>query len=197
MRTIRLATTVNKYVAAANSVNKYIAAAKEAEQAARREAQAAIAAAKAKEEHNAAIERQYALVRQSAWKEYAASIGKQSEEMQKLSAYYREQERAAEALDAQRINEAAKANQYLARETEKLVFINEKLAQGFSTATANALFKYQEALLKTGRTADQVEKILDTEKNAEKRKEVLADFQDNLVKKLEKKGVILTDEEED
>lgn len=151
---------VNKYVAAANAVNKYIAAAKEAEQAARREAQAAIAAAKAKEEHNAAIERQYALVRQSAWKEYAASIGKQSEEMQKLSAYYREQERAAEALDAQRINEAAKANQYLTRETEKLVFINEKLAQGFSTASANALFKYQEALLKTGRTADQVEKEL-------------------------------------
>jgi isopentenyl diphosphate isomerase/L-lactate dehydrogenase-like FMN-dependent dehydrogenase len=46
-------------------------------------------------------------------------------------------------------------------------------------------------------TADEVEKILDTEKNTEKRKEVLADFQDNLVKKLEKKGVILTDEEED
>ena len=46
-------------------------------------------------------------------------------------------------------------------------------------------------------TADQVEKVLDTEKNTEKRKEVLADFQDNLVKKLEKKGVILTDEEED
>jgi hypothetical protein len=44
---------------------------------------------------------------------------------------------------------------------------------------------------------DEVEKVLDTEKNTEKRKEVLADFQDNLVKKLEKKGVILTDEEED
>lgn len=46
-------------------------------------------------------------------------------------------------------------------------------------------------------TAAKVEKVLDTEKNTEKRKEVLADFQDNLVKKLEKKGVILTDEEED
>ena len=46
-------------------------------------------------------------------------------------------------------------------------------------------------------SADEVEKVLDTEKNTETRKEVLADFQDNLVKKLEKKGVILTDEEED
>ena len=46
-------------------------------------------------------------------------------------------------------------------------------------------------------TADEVEKVLDTEKNTEVRKEVLADFQDNLMKKLEKKGVILTDEEED
>ena len=46
-------------------------------------------------------------------------------------------------------------------------------------------------------TADKVEKILDTEKNTEIRKKVLEDFQDNLMKKLEKKGVLLTEEEED
>ena len=49
----------------------------------------------------------------------------------------------------------------------------------------------------TDLTAEKVEKVLDTEKNTEVRKEVLEDFQDNLIKKLEKKGVLLTDEEED
>lgn len=213
-----------KYVSAANSVNQYIAAAKESEQAAKREAQAAIESAKATDANNAAIARQYELVRQSAWKEYAAgvgqtsneikalssyynnlqketeqanaaiekqfgmlrssawkeysnSVGQTSDEMKKLNNYFREQEKAASDLEAQRfkalgveqqvattkkqiIDEATRSEQYLIKETEKLIFVNEKLAQGFSTASANALFKYQEALQKTGRTADQVQKEL-------------------------------------
>lgn len=213
-----------KYVSAANSVNQYIAAAKESEQAAKREAQAAIESARATDANNAAIARQYELVRQSAWKEYAAgvgqtsneikalssyysnlqketeqanaaiekqfgmlrssawkeysnSVGQTSDEMKKLNNYFREQEKAASDLEAQRfkalgveqqvattkkqiIDEATRSEQYLIKETEKLIFVNEKLAQGFSTASANALFKYQEALQKTGRTADQVEKEL-------------------------------------
>lgn len=260
-----------KYITAANSVNQYVAAAKEAEQAAKREAQAAIEAAKAHDANNAAIARQYELVRQSAWKEYAANVGttsseikalsgyyntlqkeieqanaaidkqnatlrssvwkeyagtigqtspelkkmadyyralesdsakaaaaidkqnamlrqaawkeyatgvgQTSAEMKKLNAYFKEQEKAAGDLENQRfkalgvekqvaatkkqiLDEATKAQQYMTRETEKLIFVNEKLAQGFGTASANALFKYQEALQKTGRTADQVEKEL-------------------------------------
>lgn len=46
-------------------------------------------------------------------------------------------------------------------------------------------------------TAQKVEKVLDTEKNEEVKKEVIDKFQDKLLKDLEKKGLINVKDEED
>jgi phage-related minor tail protein len=66
-------------------------------------------------------------------------------------------------IEAERVRlleEAAKANAYLNRESEKLVFTNEQLARGFTSASANALFKYKEALIATGASANEAKQSL-------------------------------------
>lgn len=65
------------------------------------------------------------------------------------------------------------------------------------TYTKDKLNRDKNKIEKKDLTAQKVEKVLDTEKNEEVKKEVIDKFQDKLLKDLEKKGLINVKDEED
>lgn len=65
------------------------------------------------------------------------------------------------------------------------------------TYTKDKLNRDKNKIKEKDLTAQKVEKVLDTEKNEEVKKEVIDKFQDKLLKDLEKKGLINVKDEED
>lgn len=80
--------------------------------------------------------------------EWAKGVGGKSPELTSMAAFYKEQEVASRKL-------AAAEDDLILRE-QKLAFVNKELAAGLSTASANALFKYQKDLEALGKSADEV-----------------------------------------
>lgn len=68
------------------------------------------------------------------------------------------QKQALAEANAEKI--AADAISYLDRETAKLVYTNDMLSRGFTVASANALFKYKEALEAAGYSANELKQKL-------------------------------------
>ena len=81
-------------------------------------------------------------------REVAGQVGQKSPELQQMAEFYKKQELAARQL-------AAAEDNLILRE-QKLAFVNKELAAGLSTASANALFKYQKDLEALGKSADEV-----------------------------------------
>lgn len=93
--------------------------------------------------------------------EINASIAQQTQqyvnlanEKNKLIAQTKAMEESARAAASAEL-ERAKASAYVTKEAEKLAFVNAQLKEGFTVASANALYKYKEALDLTGMSADQ------------------------------------------
>ena len=80
--------------------------------------------------------------------EWAKGVGGKSPELTSMAAFYKEQEVASRKL-------AAAEDDLILRE-QKLAFVNKELAAGLTTASANALFKYQKDLEALGKSADEV-----------------------------------------
>lgn len=68
------------------------------------------------------------------------------------------QQQALARANAEKV--AADATSYLDRETAKLVYTNDMLSRGFTVASANALFKYKEALELAGVSANELKQKL-------------------------------------
>lgn len=81
-------------------------------------------------------------------REVAGQVGQKSPELQQMAEFYKKQELAARQLTA--------AEDDLILREQKLAFVNKELAAGLSTASANALFKYQKDLEALGKSADEV-----------------------------------------
>lgn len=81
-------------------------------------------------------------------REVAGQVGQKSPELQQMAEFYKKQELAARQLTA--------AEDDLILREQKLAFVNKELAAGLSTASANALFKYQKDLESLGKSADEV-----------------------------------------
>lgn len=82
--------------------------------------------------------------------EWAKGVGSKSPEMQSMASFYKEQEIAAKRLTA--------AQDDLILREQKLAFVNKELAAGLTTASANALFKYQNDLKAIGETTENITK---------------------------------------
>lgn len=106
----------------------------------------------AKKEADALIEQSRAikLVNDAMMKEWAASKDTKDPVLVDMAEFYKKQELAARQL-------AAAEDDLILRE-QKLAFVNKELATGLSTASANALFKYQKDLEALGKTTEEVEK---------------------------------------
>lgn len=83
-------------------------------------------------------------------REWAKGVGGKSPELTGMAAFYKEQEVSARKLTA--------AEDDLILREQKLAFVNKELAAGLTTASANALFKYQKDLEALGKTADEITK---------------------------------------
>lgn len=81
-------------------------------------------------------------------REVAGQVGQKSPELQQMAEFYKKQELAARQLTA--------AEDDLILREQKLAFVNKELAAGLSTASANALFKYQKDLEALGKSAEEV-----------------------------------------
>ena len=138
-----------KYIDAANALNAQIAASKEMEEQAKAQAEAQRKANR--DMNNEAVE---------LFRQQQAMQEKMQREATMMAGPAQQFNEAAAKKQAAAIKEVADAEAFLTREAEKLVFTNEQLAKGFTQASANYLFKYKEALEKTGRTAEQVQKEL-------------------------------------
>lgn len=93
--------------------------------------------------------------------EINASIAQQTQqyvnlakEKNKLIAQTKAMEDSARAAASAEL-ERAKASAYVTKEAEKLAFVNAQLKEGFTVGSANALYKYKEALDLTAMSADQ------------------------------------------
>lgn len=80
--------------------------------------------------------------------EWAKGVGGKSPELSSMASFYKEQEVAAKRLTA--------AEDDLILREQKLAFVNKELAAGLTTASANALFKYQKDLEAIGETTDNI-----------------------------------------
>lgn len=99
-------------------------------------------------------------------KTWADGVGKRSQAMEQLSAQYAQEAKAA--ASAEKV--AADAIAYTDRETRRLIETNDLLSRGFTSSSANAIFKYKEALEKTGISAiDLKQKLYLLEQDLAKR----------------------------
>jgi hypothetical protein len=87
----------------------------------------------------------------------AASVNQLTEQERQRLAVLKEQEKAQRLANSASIERAKLQNDLILRE-QKLAFVNKELAAGLTTASANALFKYQKDLEAVGETADNVAK---------------------------------------
>lgn len=104
----------------------------------------------------AIIENARKSVNDKLMKEWASSIGVKSPELSVMARGY-EQEMKAQAAAAK---VAADAINYLEQEQRKLAATTELMARGFTASSANALYKYKEALESTGASAMEVKQRL-------------------------------------
>lgn len=135
-----------QYVTAANALNQQIALSKEMEAQAKRQADAQAKAARDMNSEAVELFRQHKAMQEKMQREGTMMSGP--------VAQFRQLEAKKEAAAAREIAEARK---YMIRETESLIFVNEKLAEGFTVASANALFRYKEKLEQIGLSADKVQ----------------------------------------
>lgn len=128
---------------------------------------------KAEQERNAAIKEQNRLLAQgSVMMDDAVNkfkAGQLAKEQEKLNEQLREQNRlmqqGATAMDSavidfynrkhQALQDLVKAEQFLATQEEKLQFVTAKTAEGFTVASANALYRYEQSLKKAGVTEQE------------------------------------------
>lgn len=128
-----LADSQNKYLETVASVNKLTQAEKDRNDALKQQ-ERLLASNKA--------------ISDAMIREVAGQVGQKSPELQQMAEFYKKQELAARQLTA--------AEDDLILREQKLAFVNKELAAGLSTASANALFKYQKDLEALGKSADEV-----------------------------------------
>lgn len=128
-----LAESQNKYLEIVGSVNKLTQAEKDRNEALKQQ-ERLLASNKA--------------ISDAMIREVAGQVGQKSPELQQMAEFYKKQEIAARQLTA--------AEDDLILREQKLAFVNKELAAGLSTASANALFKYQKDLEALGKSADEV-----------------------------------------
>ena len=133
----------------------------------------ALQIAKADQEANKQLAEQNRLMQQglammdSAVQKYKASqIAKEQEQLnEQLREQNRLQQQGATAMDSaviefynrkhQALQDLVKAEQFLATQEEKLQFVTAKTAEGFTVASANALYRYEQSLKKAGVTEQE------------------------------------------
>lgn len=176
----------NNFIEAAKQVNNYTQQAKEAEKAEKERAAVVAATAKAnmdvmdqavakyweaeqkktailiREENirQAELEKNRKLVNDSLMQSWAGGVGQKSPELNKMASQYAEEEAASIKRQADAYKIAADAVAYLDREQAKLTMTNDLLSRGFTIASANALFRYKEAMEAAGQSAMQVKQNL-------------------------------------
>lgn len=128
-----LAESQNKYLEIVGAVNKLTQAEKDRNEALKQQ-ERLLASNKA--------------ISDAMIREVAGQVGQKSPELQQMAEFYKKQEIAARQLTA--------AEDDLILREQKLAFVNKELAAGLSTASANALFKYQKDLEALGKSADEV-----------------------------------------
>lgn len=128
-----LAESQNKYLEIVGSVNKLTQAEKDRNEALKQQ-ERLLASNKA--------------ISDAMIREVAGQVGQKSPELKQMAEFYKKQELAARQLTA--------AEDDLILREQKLAFVNKELAAGLSTASANALFKYQKDLEALGKSADEV-----------------------------------------
>ena len=128
-----LAESQNKYLEIVGSVNKLTQAEKDRNEALKQQ-ERLLASNKA--------------ISDAMIREVAGQVGQKSPELKQMAEFYKKQEIAARQLTA--------AEDDLILREQKLAFVNKELAAGLSTASANALFKYQKDLEALGKSADEV-----------------------------------------
>ena len=133
----------------------YAAAAKEYEEQERRKTEAL---QREEAKRLAIIENARKSVNDKLMNEWASGVGVKSPELSKMASEY-EQEMKAQAAAAK---VAADAINYLEQEQRKLAATTELMARGFTAASANALYKYKEALEATGASAMEMKQKLYT-----------------------------------
>lgn len=133
----------------------YAAAAKEYEEQERRKTEAL---QREEAKRLAIIENARKSVNDKLMSEWASGVGVKSPELSKMASGY-EQEMKAQAAAAK---VAADAINYLEQEQRKLAATTELMARGFTAASANALYKYKEALEATGTSAMEMKQKLYT-----------------------------------
>ena len=85
----------------------------------------------------------------------AASVNQLTEEERQRLAVLKEQEKAQRLANSTSIQRAKLQDDLILRE-QKLAFVNKELAAGLTTASANALFKYQKDLEALGKSTDEI-----------------------------------------
>lgn len=85
----------------------------------------------------------------------AASVNQLTEEERQRLAVLKEQEKAQRLANSASIERAKLQDDLILRE-QKLAFVNKELAAGLTTASANALFKYEKDLRAVGTSTEEV-----------------------------------------
>lgn len=102
------------------------------------------------------IQRQLATARAEAnaasMREWAGGVGKQSQELKEMAAYYEQLGREADQSAKTRVS----AEKYVQEELQRTLFINKQLEGGLGQGAANAMYKYKQQLDMIGLSADQV-----------------------------------------
>ena len=163
------------FIEKAAAVNNLRAIAAEAEKEEKERARQAAALAKEHEELErrkteatqreeanrlAIIENARKSVNDKLMNEWAGGVGQKSPELNKMASQYAEDEAASIKRQADAYKIAADAVAYLDREQVKLTMTNDLLSRGFTIASANALFRYKEAMEAAGQSAMQVKQNL-------------------------------------
>lgn len=174
----------NNFIEAAKQVNNYVQQAKEAEKAEKERAAVVASTAKAnmdvmdqavnkfretEAEKTRILEANRKRVNDSMMQSWAGSVGQKSPELTNLASQYAEEEKQAMLRKAEATKAAAAADKiaadaiaYLERESSKLVATNDLLSRGFTQASANALYKYKEALQAAGVSTNELKQRLYT-----------------------------------
>ena len=94
---------------------------------------------------------------QTEYLKTATSVNQLTNEEQQRLAILREQEKAQRLANSASIERAKLQDDLILRE-QRLAFVNKELAAGLTTASANALFKYQKDLEALGKSTDEITK---------------------------------------
>lgn len=102
------------------------------------------------------VQRQLATARAEAnaasMRGWAGGVGKQSQELKEMAAYYEQLGREADQSAKIRVS----AEKYVQEELQRTLFINKQLESGLGQGAANAMYKYKQQLDMIGLSADQV-----------------------------------------